>query len=38
MQNSVQGALPFDKWANRKAVGVTDIIQPKTGAGARASG
>jgi len=31
IQNSVQGALPFDTWSNRKAVGVTDIIQPKTG-------
>jgi membrane peptidoglycan carboxypeptidase len=31
IQNSVQGAMPFDVWANRKSVAVTDIIQPKTG-------
>jgi membrane peptidoglycan carboxypeptidase len=31
IQNSVQGAMPFDVWAGRKSVAVTDIIQPKTG-------
>ena len=31
IQNSVQRAMPFDTWANRKSVAVTDIIQPKTG-------
>jgi membrane peptidoglycan carboxypeptidase len=31
IQNSVQGALPFDVWAGRKSVAVTDIIEPKTG-------
>jgi membrane peptidoglycan carboxypeptidase len=31
VQNSVQAAMPFDVWANRKAVAVTDIVQPRTG-------
>jgi membrane peptidoglycan carboxypeptidase len=31
IQNSVQGALPFGKWVNRKAVAVTDIIDPRNG-------
>jgi membrane peptidoglycan carboxypeptidase len=31
IQNSVQGAMPFDVWAGKKSAAVTDIIEPKTG-------
>ena len=31
IQNSVQGAMPFDVWRGRKSIAVTDIIEPKTG-------
>jgi membrane peptidoglycan carboxypeptidase len=31
LQNSVQASMPFDVWANRNSVAVTDMIQPKTG-------
>ncbi|HEY6745989.1 MAG TPA: transglycosylase domain-containing protein [Mycobacteriales bacterium] len=31
IQNSVQGAMPFDLWRGRKSIAVTDIIEPKTG-------
>jgi membrane peptidoglycan carboxypeptidase len=31
IQNSVQAAMPFDKWKGRKSVAVTDIIDPRNG-------
>lgn len=31
IQNSVQGAMPFDVWNGRRSTAVTDIIEPKTG-------
>jgi membrane peptidoglycan carboxypeptidase len=31
IQNSVQGAMPFAKWRGRKAIAVTDIIDPRNG-------
>src|SRR5829696_6414489 len=30
IQNQVQAAMPFSTWNNRKAVAVTDMIDPKT--------
>ena len=31
IQNKVQAAMPFAAWANRKAVAITDMINPKNG-------
>ena len=31
IQNSVQTAMPYGKWANRKSVAVMDVIDPRTG-------
>ena len=31
VQNRVQAAMPFATWSNRKAVAVTDMLDPKTG-------
>lgn len=31
VQNRVQSAMPFSRWANRKSIAVTDMIDPKTG-------
>src|SRR5215212_6250269 len=31
VQNNVQKALPFDRWKNRKSVGVMDVVDPRDG-------
>jgi membrane peptidoglycan carboxypeptidase len=31
VQNNVQRALPFDRWKNRKSVGVMDVVDPRDG-------
>ena len=31
IQNSVQGAMPFGDWVNKKSIAVTDILDPRTG-------
>jgi membrane peptidoglycan carboxypeptidase len=31
VQNRVQAAIPFDRWANNKAVAVMDVVDPRNG-------
>ena len=31
VQNNVQKALPFDRWKNKKSVGVMDVVDPRDG-------